>query len=401
MKIKFLNLITLCIIYLTALTACSNDSERKKYDEKTYSEILSSLVVENTDLHTISNSTNVPVDLLIKIKHGIISENKELTCYLRDLKYAYDQNDHSSIECLKKQLELDIDTNVIGKPIPIKEYKSLEFQRNEEFQLKLPQIGQDLYAREIKEFIDNKYSFIGIFKNLWIYVTSSKEEYITNYSTEFQQKLLATDINQLMKSRINAYAGMLVAEHKVLYNANSSTGNITANMDFEEMKLQLDTETQEEIIKHATIDLYDFAVSIIEETLIAFIIWIIFAVLIEIAIENAISNAIRILTKSLNWKKDRGLLNNLLSNGLKVFGSHCLLEEEKKKIRSKYRIRQTLLTTIVSIILLVWGYFYVTKPSVEIENAIEQKINEQTNEYFEDLNIWVLTELNNITKAFS
>lgn len=401
MKIKFLNLITLCIIYLTALTACSNDSERKKYDEKTYSEILSSLVVENTDLHTISNSTNVPVDLLIKIKHGIISENKELTCYLRDLKYAYDQNDHSSIECLKKQLELDIDTNVIGKPIPIKEYKSLEFQRNEEFQLKLPQIGQDLYAREIKEFIDNKYSFIGIFKNLWIYVTSSKEEYITNYSTEFQQKLLATDINQLMKSRINAYAGMLVAEHKVLYNANSSTGNITANMDFEEMKLQLDTETQEEIIKHATIDLYDFAVSIIEETLIAFIIWIIFAVLIEIAIENAISNAIRILTKSLNWKKDRGLLNNLLSNGLKVFGSHCLLEEEKKKIRSKYRIRQTLLTTIISIILLVWGYFYVTKPSVEIENAIEQKINEQTNEYFEDLNIWVLTELNNITKAFS
>ena len=401
MKIKFLNLITLCIIYLTALTACSNDSERKKYDEKTYSEILSSLVVENTDLHTISNSTNVPVDLLIKIKHGIISENKELTCYLRDLKYAYDQNDHSSIECLKKQLELDIDTNVIGKPIPIKEYKSLEFQRNEEFQLKLPQIGQDLYAREIKEFIDNKYSFTGIFKNLWIYVTSSKEEYITNYSTEFQQKLLATDINQLMKSRINAYAGMLVAEHKVLYNANSSTGNITANMDFEEMKLQLDTETQEEIIKHATIDLYDFAVSIIEETLIAFIIWIIFAVLIEIAIENAISNAIRILTKSLNWKKDRGLLNNLLSNGLKVFGSHCLLEEEKKKIRSKYRIRQTLLTTIISIILLVWGYFYVTKPSVEIENAIEQKINEQTNEYFEDLNIWVLTELNNITKAFS
>lgn len=401
MKIKFLNLITLCIIYLTALTACSNDSERKRYDEKTYSEILSSLVVENTDLHTISNSTNVPVDLLIKIKHGIISENKELTCYLRDLKYAYDQNDHSSIECLKKQLELDIDTNVIGKPIPIKEYKSLEFQRNEEFQLKLPQIGQDLYAREIKEFIDNKYSFIGIFKNLWIYVTSSKEEYITNYSTEFQQKLLATDINQLMKSRINAYAGMLVAEHKVLYNANSSTGNITANMDFEEMKLQLDTETQEEIIKHATIDLYDFAVSIIEETLIAFIIWIIFAVLIEIAIENAISNAIRILTKSLNWKKDRGLLNNLLSNGLKVFGSHCLLEEEKKKIRSKYRIRQTLLTTIISIILLVWGYFYVTKPSVEIENAIEQKINEQTNEYFEDLNIWVLTELNNITKAFS
>ena len=84
-----------------------------------------------------------------------------------------------------------------------------------------------------------------------------------------------------------------------------------------------------------------------------------------------------------------------------MFGSHCLLEEEKKKIRSKYRTRQALLTAFISIITLVWGYFYVTKPSIEIEIGIEQKINEQTNDYFKDLNIWVLTGLNNITKALS
>lgn len=395
------NLITLCVICLTTLTACNSDNDRKKYDENTYFEVLSSLVEENTDLYTISGTTNVHVDLLIKAKYGIISENKELTNYLRDLKYAYDQDDYSTIECLKKQQEFNIDTNVIGKPIPIKKYKSMEYQRNEEFQLKLPHIGQDLYAREIREFIDDKYSFIGIFKNLWDYVTSSKEEYIANYSAEFQHKLLAVDINQFMEERINAYARMLVAEHRVLYNANSSEGNIMVNMDLEKLQLQLDTETQEEIIKHATIDLYDFAVSIIEETLIAFVIWAIFAIFIEIAIEKAVSNAIRELTKSLSWKKDRGILNNLLSNGLKVFGSHCLLEEEKKKIRSKYRTRQALLTAFISIITLVWGYFYVTKPSIEIEIGIEQKINEQTNDYFKDLNIWVLTGLNNITKALS
>ena len=71
------NLITLCVICLTTLTACNSDNERKKYDENTYYEVLSSLVEENTDLYTISSTTNVHVDLLIKAKYGIISENKE------------------------------------------------------------------------------------------------------------------------------------------------------------------------------------------------------------------------------------------------------------------------------------------------------------------------------------
>ena len=95
---KTLGLVTLFIIYLITLTACSIDSEREKYDEISYSDILFSLVTENTDLQTISDFTDVPVDLLIKIKYGIISENEELTSYLRDLKYAYDQKDQSAIE---------------------------------------------------------------------------------------------------------------------------------------------------------------------------------------------------------------------------------------------------------------------------------------------------------------
>lgn len=391
-------LFALFAIYLMTLTACCNDSEREKYDEKTYSDILSSLVIENTDLQTISDFTNVPVDLLIKIKYGIISEKEELTSYLRDLKYAYDQKDQSAIEDLKKELEFDIDTNIIAKPIPIKEYKSIEYQRNEEFQLKLPQIGQDLYSNKIREFVDDKYSFVGIFKNLWYYTTSSKEEYIANYNAEFQNKLLATDINQFMKERIDAYSGMLVAEHKVLYNVDNSTKNLTADIDLEKIQLLLDKDAQEKIIKHATIDLYEFAVSIIEETLIAFIIWAIFTILIEIAIENAIRNSIRELEKSMSWKKNRSFLGNIFSNGLKVFASSCLLEDEKKRIRAKYRKRQALCTSVISIIIIVWGYFYITKPSVEIEIGIEQKINEQTNDYFKNLNVWVLSELNYITK---
>ena len=51
-------LFALFAIYLMTLTACCNDSEREKYDEKTYSDILSSLVIENTDLQTISDFTN-------------------------------------------------------------------------------------------------------------------------------------------------------------------------------------------------------------------------------------------------------------------------------------------------------------------------------------------------------
>jgi hypothetical protein len=391
------SLMTISILFLAmSVIACGND-ERDKYDAMPYSEVLTSLVMENTDIKTISKSSGISTEDLIKMKYGIIAENQELTNYLRDLKCSYDNNNASDIEDLLEEQEISIDKTVVGKPLQKSDYIAKEFQNNEKFQTQLPQIGQNYYAGKVKRFIEEKYSFIGIFKNLWQYVFSSKEEYIAKYKAEFQEKMLSSDINDFMKSRINAYAGMIVEEHKVLYNIQGDVQSVNTVFQMEKMELQMDKETQQQIIKHATLDLYDFAVNVAEDTLIAFIIWAIFAIIIEISIENAISNAIRNYESC--WSKKRGFWANVAVAAISAFNSYTDLETKKAEIRSKWRNVQFWCSLAITAIVLVWGYYYVMKPSAEIEVGIEQKIQGQTSEYFKSMDVWVLTELNKITKA--
>jgi hypothetical protein len=391
------SLMVINVLFLTtSVIACGND-ERDKYDAMLYPEVLTSLVMENTDLQTISKSSGISTEDLIKMKYGIIAENEELTSYLRDLKCSYDEYDESDIEELLEEQKISIDRTIVGKALQISDYIAKEFQNNERFQTQLPQIGQNFYACKVKQFVEEKYSFIGIFKNLWQYISSSKEDYLAKYQAEFQEKILSSDVNDFMKSRINAYAGMLVEEHKVLYHVKGDVQAINTDLQIEKMELKIDEETQQQIIKHATLDLYDFAVNVAEETVIALVIWIVITIFIEIVIENMISSEIKKM--QLSWNKNRGFWKNMAINALSVFGTHLSIEEKKAEIRQKYRTIQFLWSIGITCVLFAWSYFYVMKPSAEIEINIEQKIQDQTREYFESMDIWVLTELNKITKA--
>ena len=97
-------------------------------------------------------------------------------------------------------------------------------------------------------------------------------------------------------------------------------------------------------------------------------------------------------------KKGDGWLKNGIRLGISLFGSYVSLENKKKRIRRKYRNKQFIWSTLITIVLLVWSYFYVMKPSAEIEVNIENKMQQQVKEHFDNLNIWVATELNIITK---
>ena len=99
-------------------------SERESYDSIAYKEVLTSLVMEDTDLQSLSKSTNVSPEKLIYIKYGVIAENEDLTNYFRDLKYAYDSNDESEIESLLETHDFAINENMIKELLSIKEYLS-------------------------------------------------------------------------------------------------------------------------------------------------------------------------------------------------------------------------------------------------------------------------------------
>ena len=387
--------LTVMFTLLFTFFSCGK-SERESYDSIAYKEVLTSLVMEDTDLQSLSKSTNVSPEKLIYIKYGVIAENEDLTNYFRDLKYAYDSNDESEIESLLETHDFAINENMIKEPLSIKDYKEQEYINNEKFQSLLPEIGQRFYNRKIHKFFEDKYSFIGIFTNTWRYVVNSKEEYIAGFQREFDKELSSEDLSVYLNQRINAYAQMLKTEHKVLYKKKTEDGNATSLLELSNANFKLDKKAHDEIVKHATLDLYDFAVNVAEETVIAFIIWAIFAIIIEIKIEAAISDEISNFQSGI--KKGDGWLKNGIRLGISLFGSYVSLENKKKRIRRKYRNKQFIWSTLITIVLLVWSYFYVMKPSAEIEVNIENKMQQQANEHFDNLNIWVATELNKITK---
>ena len=387
--------LTVMFTLLFTFFSCGN-SERESYDSITYQEVFTSLVMEDTDLQSLSKSTNVSPEKLIYIKYGVIAENEDLTNYFRDLKYAYDSNDESEIESLLETHDFAINENMIKEPLSIKDYKEQEYINNEKFQSLLPEIGQRFYNRKIHKFFEDKYSFIGIFTNTWRYVVNSKEEYIAGFQREFDKELSSEDLSVYLNQRINAYAQMLKTEHKVLYKKKTEDGNATSLLELSNANFKLDKKAHDEIVKHATLDLYDFAVNVAEETVIAFIIWAIFAIIIEIKIEAAISDEISNFQSGI--KKGDGWLKNGIRLGISLFGSYVSLENKKKRIRRKYRNKQFIWSTLITIVLLVWSYFYVMKPSAEIEVNIENKMQQQVKEHFDNLNIWVATELNKITK---
>lgn len=387
--------LTVMFTLLFTFFSCGK-SERESYDSIAYNEVLTSLVMEDTDLQSISKSTNVSPEKLIYIKYGVITENEDLTNYLRDLKCAYDSSDESDVESLLETHDFTINEKVIKEPLSIKDYKEQEYINNEKFQSLLPEIGQRFYNRKIHKFFEDKYSFIGIFTNTWRYVVNSKEEYIASFQSDFNKELSSEDFSVYLNQRINAYAQMLKKEHEVLYKKKTVDGEETYILELSNANFKLDKDAQNEIVKHATLDLYDFAVNVAEETVIAFIIWAIFAIIIEIKIEAAISDEISNFHSGI--KKGDGWIKNGIRLGISLLGSYANLENKKKRIRKKYRNKQFLWSTLITIVLLVWSYYYVMKPSAEIEVNIENKMQQQVKEHFDNLNIWVGTELNKITK---
>ena len=386
---------TIMLTLLLSIFSCGN-SERESYDSIAYQEVLTSLVMEYTDLQTLSKSTGVSPEKLVNIKYGIIAENEDLTSYLRDLKCAYDSNDESEIESLLETHDFTINEKVIKEPLSIKDYKEQEYINNEKFQSLLPEIGQRFYNRKIHKFFEDKYSFIGIFTNTWRYVVNSKEEYIASFQSDFNKELSSEDFSVYLNQRINAYAQMLKKEHEVLYKKKTVDGEETYIIELSNANFKLDKDAQNEIVKHATLDLYDFAVDVAEDTVIAFIIWAVIAIIVEIAIENMISSEIRNL--KLSWNKKKGFWTNLAINALSIGSTYLNIREKEAEIRNKYRSYQFWISISITAILFAWSYFYVMKPSAEIEVNIENKMQQQVKEHFDNQNIWVATELNRITK---
>lgn len=384
-------------ITMVQFTSCGSNEEKEQIERMSYSEVLTSLIYSDTDLSSISRVTQIPADQLIKIKYGLIAENDDLTKYLKKMKYTCVIGDTDDVADMMKDVQnFDIDQTSTGKKIDRNIYKINEYKCNDKFQQALPIIGQNLFNKKIEKFIDDKYSFLGILCNIWEYIINSKEEYLEQYRNELQSSFNAINLDQFMQQRINAYAEMLETEHAVLFGRKNDNGKLKAELNISKFDVKIDLDSQKKIIDHAVIDLIDFAMNVAEETVIALIIWVVIACIIHILIKLKVKNETEKYFRLIHKKSD-GLLRTL---GKMVFAGLAAAEEEeqqKKKIRTKWHKIQTCLTVFVTVLLGFWGYFYVTVPSIQLELDVEKNLQEQTVEYFNNIDMWVITELNQIT----
>lgn len=289
------------------------DRDRDKYDDMSYSTVLTALIMENTDLPTISKSTNISQEDLIRIKYGIIAENYELTDYLRKLKYAYDFKDESNVETLLGEHKFIINKKIIGKPLAINIFKRQEYENNQKCQDLLIKTGINCYNTTVKDYIESYFTTWKTIKNSLKVSQSSFDDYYLQFEKGLSEILSSENICMILEKRVNAYAQMINREHFTLYGANDNISEIKILLPISNANFTMDDYLKDDFIT-ATIDASS---SIVRLDLISYI------------VEKGIGS---------------------------VFSSQ--------------------------------------KPYSEIE----EEINNQLNDYLNGLDIWVLTDLNNITK---
>lgn len=372
-------------ITMVQFTSCGSNEEKEQIERMSYSEVLTSLIYSDTDLSSISRVTQIPVDQLIKIKYGLIPENDNLTKYLKKLKYTCVVGDTDDVADMMKDVqEFDIVLTSTGKKIDRNIYKASEYKCNDNFQQELPIIGQNLFNKKIEKFIHDKYSMLSIPCNIWNYIINSKEEYLAQYRNELQSSLNVINLNQFLQQRINAYADMLETEHEVLFGLKNDNGGVYSELNIPKFDVRIDSDSQKKIIDHAVLDLMDFAMNVAEETVIAFIIWGVISLIIYILIKVKVKNETEKYFRLIHKKSD-GLLRTLGKMAIAGIVAAKEEEDQKDKIRKKWRRRHIILNFVVTLGLGFWGYFYVTVPSVQMELDVEKNLQEQTDEYFSNV----------------
>lgn len=306
-------MIRLLILFVIILFMSCRDSNRDKYDNMSYSTVLTALIMENTDLPTISKSTNISQEDLIRIKYGIIAENYELTDYLRQLKYAYDFKDESNVETLLGEHKFIINKKIIGKPLAINIFKRQEYENNQKCQDLLVQTGINCYNKTIKDYIESYFTTWENIKNSLKVSQSSFDDYYLQFEKGLSEILSSENICMILEKRVNAYAQMINKEHFTLYGAYDSISDIKILLPISNASFTMNDYLKDDFIT-ATID--------------------------------ASSSIVRL-----------DLISYIVEKG-------------------------------------VGGVFSSQKPYSEIE----EEINNQLNDYLNSLDIWVLTDLNNITK---
>lgn len=386
-------LLMFCILLLT--TSCDNDKEH--YEKLAYGELFDSLIMEDISLDSLSKSTNIKESTLIKMRYGIKVHSEELTSFMRELKLNFDKGNYSKCESLLQgENDFKIDENNYKISFSLDQYKKEEYLRNERFQNSLEKSVTRKINFRVNEFVDKKYSFINLPKSLFDYLTKSSNEIGLDYQKELNSSITQKDIEHMILYQINSYQDLLKKEHEVLFGKKSSVHKYTS-LKLSDLNINITDNLHKSIVDRMALDFKDFSIDVFQDTVIALIVWFIISLIVESQINAAIRREISEL--KLSWGKNKGFWSNIASNALNILNSTVNIENAKKQIKRKWRIRQMWITILTTMILFIVSYFCITVPSLELEEKINTELQNQYIDYFHELDLWVVTIFNDITKA--
>jgi hypothetical protein len=289
-------------IWILGIIFISCDDNNVTDDNLSYSDILNCLIMEYTDLQTISKSTKIAPQNLIRMKYGIIEKNRELTIYLADLKKAYEEDDESEIEDLLDEQEFNISTEIIGKPMPKEEYKDQEYLTNELFQERINYIGESFFNKRIHNLFEDKFTSWGSLKATKDFYLNS--EYLKQFHEELKTQLSLVDLNKHLKQRIKAYVELLSLEHSTLYGLKSKDTNIEIKFHQDGVEYTFDDETKDNIVdiySLVAVEVLDFDIfSIIDQKVGRILGWQSDSEELIQETENAISEQVKIMVNSFD-----------------------------------------------------------------------------------------------------
>ena len=238
--------IKVCLWIFGAIFICCDETTVSN-DDLSYSDILNCLIMEYTDIQTISKSTQISPQNLIRMKYGIIEKNQELTTYLADLKKAYEEDDESEIEKLLDEQDFNISTEIVGKPLSKEEFKDQEYLNNELFQERINEIGTSFFNKRIHKLFEDKFTSWGRIKTTKDYILNNKSEYVKQFQNEFEKQLSLVDLNTHLKKRVKAYVELLSLEHSTLYGLKNKDTNIEIKYHQDSVEYTFDDETKDNI----------------------------------------------------------------------------------------------------------------------------------------------------------
>ncbi len=377
------------MLVMSLLSSCSG--EDKEAIAMKYNQNYDYVFTYCADIEQVAKSLHVNSSDLVKMRYGVIEPSAEATDILAELAENGREQDYGKVtEILDGYFEdaPDLKIQAESKPVSVSDlytkYRNEVFVRNEAFDSEFPSHISSSVVYMVEEYLDKEFAWYRFPVNAWDYVVDGKSELESRYLNGFNNILSVENINDRIATRVfNNYSRLLDAEYKTLFNTELAQPMLK-KLDLDGTDAIISKAVTGNMVGRAATDLTDVLITLVEEVVVATIIWIVFG-MISRYIVNWYGENVLDLDLGRGWKY------NILAGALN-FLNYWSMNEELERINN---IKKWV-NRIATVAFLVITYFYVIKPQMKLESEIITTMETNITEYASKIDAPILSYFNGV-----